>query len=626
MSSDDSLVNGQSTVMALERSGRGKKLALAGVAVAAAGVGAFLLLAPSSSRGAADEPNRVLVVGPDNSDLAGWLHEQGFSAEQKAYASAVSSGQDVDPTLDGVAAAIAFADEHGFGFVAFHPPEIYEFSGLGEGGDAVPEGATMAIVPVGDVAKKDPKVTYGVPSPAVKHITPQDQQVGLMLGLFAQPMLSSIVEGEVDSGDLAVLASLRSKDAPANYKRLVTGQKGFDNLALGWEAARDAAELPKPMLPLGAAYQRIDAYPLADGGILALTTEPGWQTENGYRAELGDDRLRFARYIKPGDVTDSGGSLATAGKPCGPVDVTDIHAIQVSGSGDSLVLQRNIEVGSASGWSVQVIKHDPEVVGCPFAAVGYALKGRQMQELGPPHPSGAMLMATDRLRFGFKGRERSWNYPVIGPDGGAAAWIDGTLVAYAGNSRFQETTKPGLAFMTALTENRLEIFFPLSVLLPGQDTEQLTIEHIEPVSEERMLLVIGDRSDGSSFVAEVTFTKPIRSRLVLVDHQKDRSGELAKIMMKSAAGVKTRVVLERVPVIDNGSFGADGSMLAYTANGQALLLRLGSDGGSEPELLSPPDFDASDVRLAPDGSFAIVHRDLTIDETTIRTASVVALK
>ncbi|MEM6989418.1 MAG: hypothetical protein AAF721_02935 [Myxococcota bacterium] len=624
MSSNDSLAGGESSVLALERSGRGKVIALAGIAVVAAAAGAYFLLAPSSSRGAEDKPNRVLIVGPDSSDLAGWLHDQGFSAEQKTYASAVSAGQDVDPTLDGVQAAVAFADEQGFGFVAFHPPEIYKLGTLGAGGDTVPKGATMAVVPIGDLAK-DARVTYGVPSSAVEHIAPQGQQVGLMLGLFEQPQLASIVEGDVGSGDLDVLADLRSKDAPANYKRLVTGQKGFDNLALGWEAARDAVETPRPMIPLAAPYQRVDAYPLADGGILALTTEPGWQTQNGYRAELGDDRVRFARYVKPGEITDGGPSLATAGKPCGPVDVTDIHAMQVSSSGDSLALQRNIEVGGASGWSVQVIKHDPEIVGCPFAAVGYALKARQMHTLGPPHPSGAMLMVTDRLRFGFKGRERSWNYPVIGPDGGAAAWIDGTLVAYAGNSRYEESTNHGLAFMSALTENRLEVFFPLRVLLPGQDTEPLFIEHIQPAAEDRLLLVIGDRSSGASSVVEVTFTKPIRSRLVTVDHQKDPSGELAKVMVKSGAGTKTRVVLERVPTLDNGTFGADGSLLAYSADGQALLLRL--DGkGSEPEPLSPPDFGAEDVRLAPSGAFAIVHRDLMVEETVIRTASVVALQ
>lgn len=613
----------QSSVMALQRSGRGKLLALGGVLLVAAGLGAYLLLASSSSRGAADIANRVLIVGPESVDLGPWLDKHGFATDQRSFASAVTAGQDLDPTLDGIEAVAAFADEQGFGFLAIHPPELYELGTMGSGGASVPPGATVAVMPIGDLAKKA-EVTYGVPSAAVAHPAPFGQQVGLMLALFKQPRLAAIADGDVDASDLGAMADLRSDDAVEKSNRIIAGQSAFDKLSLSWEAATQVAAPPLPMIPLGRAFEKVDAYPLADGGILALTTEPGWESHDGYRAELGDEQRRYARYLKPGDVADSGGSLAKAGSACGPVDVTDVHAIHVSGSGDSLALQRNLELADVSAWSVQIIKHDSDIVGCPFAAVGYPLKARQMYDLGPPHPSGAMLMVSDRLRFGFKGGERSWNYPLIGPDGGAAAWVDGTLVAYAGNSRYDETTRHGLAFMSALTENRLEAFFPLHVLLPEQDTDTMTIEHITPVSAERLLLVVGDRRTEESSVVEVTFREPIRSRLVAVDHREDMPPQLKLVMATSSRGLKTRVVLDKVPALDGGTFGAQGSVLAYASHGQAFMLNL--DGNAaKPKALSPADFGARDVRIAPSGKFVIFHHDVTVDETTIRTASIVTL-
>jgi len=623
--SDPGLSLGAGTVDAYQRSGRGKLLALGGVAVAASGLGAYLLLAPPGNRGAEDHPNRVLIVGPESVGLADWLGRQGFSAEERTFASAVSAGGDLDPTLDGLPAVYAFADNQGFGYLVVHPPTTYDFKGLGEGGDSVPEGATVAVVAVGDVAEKGGSVTFGVPSAAVEHPAPYGQQVGLLLGLFEQPRLARIVEGETHGSDLEVAADLRSKSALENLALLIKGQRGFDNLPLAWETARSTPEAPKPLIPIGGAFESLDAYPLADGGILAMTTEPGWHTDDGRRAQLADDQRRFARYIKPGDVDHAAdGSLADAGQACGPVDVSDIQAMQVNGAGDAIALQRHLDLADVSAWSVQIIKQDTSLVGCPFAAVGYPLRARQMYDLGPPHPSGAMLMVSDRLRFGFKGRERSWNYPVIGPDGGASAWVDGSLVAYAGNSKYDENTRHGLAFMSALTENRFELFYPLDVLLPGADAQGLTIEHIEPISDARMLLVVGNRASEKSSVVELTFSQPMRTRLLAVDHTKNRAEEMRKVMMTSSTGVRARVVLDEVPNLDNGTFDAEGTRLAYAAAGRAMVQVLdGSD--AKPTPLSPPDFGARDVRIAPSGKFAIIHREVEANKSTIRTADVVML-
>lgn len=418
---------GDSTVAALQSSGRGKIAALSVLLVLFLSSGAYFLLSGLSSRGEPDEADQVLIVGPEAHDLAGWLNGRGFGARQMSYAAAVSAGQELEPGLEGLAAIAVFADEHGYGYLAIHPPEIHDFDAMASGEEVqVPAGATVAVVAIGDQAEP-PHVTFGVPSLAVAHEPPAAQQVGLFLGLFEQPALARIQREEIDSSELDAYNDFGEQDTLNRYRTLVEAQRKFDKIATAWNDGAPVEAPPLPTAALGGPFEKIDAYPLANGGILSLVGQPGWHTEDGYRAQLAETEERVARYLTPGDVeAGKGGGLEAAGKPCGPTDATGIHAIRVADRGDSLALQRFISDGGdavSGSWAVQFIKFDQSLAGCPFAIVGYPLQSRQMYELGPPHPAGAMLMVSDRLRFGFNARERSWNYPILSPDGGAAAWV-----------------------------------------------------------------------------------------------------------------------------------------------------------------------------------------------------------
>lgn len=611
-------------VVALQRSGRGKLVALAVLAIGALGAGAYFALGGSGSVGAADLPDKVLIVGPEGLELEEWLHDRGFSARQMSFASAVSAGQELDPNLDDLLAAARFADQNGYGYLAVHPADLHEYDAFGKGEEiARPDGATVAVISIGDLA--DPStVTFGVPSRAVEHERPAAQQVGLFLALFEQPHLGRILREEVSPADMNAYNAFGEKDTLGRYQRLLEAQRKFDKYEAQWEVGAELPPTPVPTSPLGGPFEEVDAYPLATGGILALGSRPTWRSKNGFFAEM-EQSERVARYLSPKDVhAGKGGSLAGVGEPCGPVDASGIHQLRVSDTGDALALRREIpDGGDTSHWAVQFLEHDPKAGACPFALVGYPLQSRQVYELGPPHPVGAMLMVSDRVRFGFKGRERSWNYPLIGPDGGAAAWVDGTLVAYAGSSRYDESDNHGLAFLSALTEERLEFFVPLSALLPEQDIEPLWIEHIRPLSPDRFLLVLGDRRALSRSLIEVEFTRPVRSRLVSVDHTGDLPAQFQRVKTTSNAGISTRVLVESMPEFDNATFDQAGTMLAYAHAGGAFVLALDS---AEPRPLTPPENRVRDVRISPDGTFVLYHREVQAADTTVRTAHVAWLE
>ena len=620
---------GDSTVHALEGSGRtGKIVALGGIVVVALGAAAWFGLGLGGSRGAPEKAHSVLIVGPAQGNLLGWINDRGFSAEQLEYNAAVDSGRAIDPELDDLEAIVALADEKGAGYVAIHPPELHDFSVFG-GPAQAPEGATMAIVSVGDIAD-EPRVTFGIPSPAVEHVPPSGARVGLLMGLFEQPYLKRIADGELDVDDLEVMQALQDKDTVRRYQDLAKAQREFDATAAAWNEAAALEDSPKPTSALGAAFEGVDAYPLANGGIVALVSSPRWLTEDGSRSRLEERTDRIARYIPPDLVksTRDGTFEPGAGQACGPLDADEVRQVRVNDSGNALALQRFVpdsniegEPSTTGSWVIQFIKL-ADLPQCPFAITGYPIASRQMYELGPVDPSGAMLMPSDRLRFGLTGNERSWNYPVLAPDGSAAAWVDSTLAVFAGSPVYEDSDAQGLAFMSSLTENRLEAFFPMTSLLPDRDADVLQIVHVQVVDPQRYAIVVSDRNALSKFLVEVTFDASVRKKLVPVDHTGDMPEQLRKLTNGPGGGVKARVLVDPMPDFESASFDAKAERLAYVHDGKAWVVDV-RQPGAQPIPISTAGDVATHVRLSPDGKFAIYHRVVSVDEQQVPTANIV---
>ena len=623
---------GDSTIDALHQSGgKGKIVALAVIIIAALGAAGWFLLGLGGSRGAKDTPVAVLIVGPETDDLAGWINNRGFSAEQLSYNAAVNAGLEFEPEAAELEAVVAYADEKGFGYVAVHPPELYDYAAVSGGQVAgTPEGATIAIINVGDIAE-EPRVVFGVPSKAVQHLKPADKRVGLFLGLFEQPALARFLADDVAVGDIAHLNALSDEDAIRRYRDLEKAQQSFDAIGTAWDEAAAIGKTTLTTTALGGPYEGVDAYPLEDGGILALVASPQWITEDGMRSRLEEATGRIPRYIPPDVVkaTKDGQVPPADDESCGPLAEDEIRAIRVNESGDALALQRFVpdsntdgEPSTTGAWVVQFIKM-ADLPKCPFAVAGYAISSRQMYDLGAAHRSGAMLMPADRLRFGIKGGERSWNYPVLTPATNAAAWVDGKLAAYSANPMYGESDITGLGFMSAMTENRLEAFFPLSTLLPKREVDDMVIVHLRTVDENRFRIVIGDRKTVQMLLLEVTFQKGPQTFLKPVDHTGDMKKQLEGLTYKTRAGLKTKILVDTLPQFEGASFDTKAQHLAYVKDGKAYVLDI-DDPAADARLISG-SVQVTHVRIAPDASFAILHRMVQAGEEMVSTADIVWL-
>lgn len=146
---------------ALQGSGKGKLVALGGLAVVAL-VGAAWAFWPGGGIGNPESASKVLVV-TERASREPYLQKMGFDADAQTFdnleAKAHADLDDLD--VEGAAAIVTFADQYGFGYVVFERPDKFDFSGLDlESTPSFGEDVRYAVVSVGDLA--DPmKMTTG---------------------------------------------------------------------------------------------------------------------------------------------------------------------------------------------------------------------------------------------------------------------------------------------------------------------------------------------------------------------------------------------------------------------------------------------------------------------------------
>jgi hypothetical protein len=193
---------------------------------------------------------------------------------------------------------------------------------------------------------------------------------------------------------------------------------------------------------------------------------------------------------------------------------------------------------------------------------------------------------------------------------------------FAGSPVYEDSDAQGLAFMSSLTENRLEAFFPTSSLLPDRDADVLQIVHVQVVDPQKYAIVVADRNALSKFLVEVTFEASVRKKLVTVDHTGDMPKQLEKLTYGPGNGVKARVIADPMPDFESASFDAKAERLAYVHDSKAWIMDL-RQPGAQPIAISSAGDVATHVRLSPDGKFAIYHRVVSVADQQVPTANVV---
>src|SRR5690606_7672761 len=237
-------------------------------------------------KGQAEDPARVLVIGP-TSEPAGFIERRGFDVDYLNFGTAVGEGKVFDPTLDDLAAIVEYADQHGYGYAALSMAhgEHYDFSALGYQADAPPPGTTFAIMSIGDLGKH---LSYGGVPPALTHAHPVGEQIGLLLGLFAQPVLAKVRTQEASNDLMIRFNSARTMEDVVAYER---AQETMIEKMAAWDARADTEHGDRKVIELARPYEPLRGWPLANGAVLLGSGRGAWHSDNGLDTRWRGDGL-----------------------------------------------------------------------------------------------------------------------------------------------------------------------------------------------------------------------------------------------------------------------------------------------------------------------------------------------
>jgi hypothetical protein len=248
---------------------------LAVLALLGLGVGTYWMF--GRAKGQPENPARVLIVGP-SPELAGYLERMGFAADYLSFGEAVGEGRSFDHELDDLAAIVEYADQLGIGYVALSMAhgERYDFAAIEYESDEPPPGTTFAIIGIGEFGKQ---VSYGGVPPEVRHEQHLDEEIGLLLGLFAQAELNKARSGQASNDLMIRFGSARTID---EVERFEQGQETMRRLADNWRALAEKERGAVKPIELAQPFERLVGWPLANGAILLGSARGAWHTTNGF--------------------------------------------------------------------------------------------------------------------------------------------------------------------------------------------------------------------------------------------------------------------------------------------------------------------------------------------------------
>jgi hypothetical protein len=218
---------------------------------------------PRERRGAPDSPLRLLIVSTDEHGPFKTLRDlDGFNVTQIEPGPAISIGRSLlDEDVPAHRAAIAYADEQGFGFVAL---DLFNNAGHWEIDDIVPATARYAVFSVGDVAVEGPRMrAIGLP----EHIEfdPLLAKLdSLRLALFEHPDLLRLwtIEPNVTEGQAHQVFD--SRNFAERAEMMKRSHADWSEFLGSW---------PKPeRIPgsLAGPWERVQAAPIPGGLLLEI--------------------------------------------------------------------------------------------------------------------------------------------------------------------------------------------------------------------------------------------------------------------------------------------------------------------------------------------------------------------
>jgi hypothetical protein len=566
--------------------------------------------APRSGRGEADRAIRLLIVGGSVQTAEELDEVDGFLVEHVDYADAVEHGRTLlaDADAPAYAAAVAYADQYGYGFAALGrfdarareldwqlDDDALDFADLPSPSAAWP---TFWLFSVGDLAPRGPRV-HAVALAPVHYDHPLAELDGLRLGLYEHPDLRALWESEPAVAQLQAREVLRNRGLREREDGIRADQRRWTALAESWPAPGVVAG------NLAGAWEQVRAAPIHGGVLVEARAVTPWVSVYR-RPRLQLDERASLYFVPTAALFDHDPVEHAARQRCVGLPEPITGELSVAHDGSAMVVRVDDEhadvyafdeLAAAEGRCVATLRGSLDI---------------GERALGRPHAAGK----TAWFDGGGSGGERvEWldatgahvaavpgAYAYSGP-----FWLDADLLALVGEQAYAQPDVPELLLPTVmLIDTRAPTPAPLALDLRAHLAERAELYDLRPV-DDHTLLLISERCGDEPLVRTQTCLHRLRSTAPLAELGAD----------------PTAFVLETL-----GRFGPEHA-LAIAADGSRIVWVADSRDPAEDHTLMTTDLrgstlapvrvDAdllpdSDPRISADGRLVISSVPLELGE------------